>query len=395
MVAGANRILLDVTDLVSLMLLRERPNGIPRVIAHCLAELLDKEPNVVPVFFSRISRAFSRIDGSLLLARDLDYLRKLNPAPGHNLRRLRAYLGVLRSGRIVPEADDTLLLLGAGWGFPRRHDLLFGPRSPACRVAWFCHDLIPLLHPQFAMNAVAFGEAYRKWLDAALSRGHQFICASRYVETELRDYADSQDVAVDVSIVPLAHEFKPVAGPVRDSVSRLAARRTALCVSSIGLRKNQIALIRAWDRLRTEFGDGIPTLVLAGDIIDGAEIEAFLQRTDSVGGKVELLGPVSEPELARLYEMCDFTIFPSLNEGWGLPVGESLWMAKPCVSSNLSSMPEVGADHVAYFDPRDEAAMEAALREAVLGKFAALPPPRGRLRTWRHVADDLLGTLSR
>ena len=63
MVAGRNRILFDVTDLASLMLLREHPNGIPRVIARCLAALLDREPEVVPVFFSRISRAFCRIDG--------------------------------------------------------------------------------------------------------------------------------------------------------------------------------------------------------------------------------------------------------------------------------------------------------------------------------------------
>ena len=60
-----------------------------------------------------------------------------------------------------------------------------------------------------------------------------------------------------------------------------------------------------------EVGDALPTLVLAGVVIDGAELEAFLRRTGNVGGTVELLGPVSESELARLYEFCDFTVFPS------------------------------------------------------------------------------------
>ncbi len=395
MVAGRNRILFDVTDLVSLMLLREHPNGIPRVIARCLAELLDREPEVVPVFFSRISRAFCRIDGRRLLARDLDYLRRLNPAARDNLRRARAYMGVLRSSRVVPGPDDTLLLPGAGWGFPKRHGYLFGARPPACRVVWFCHDLIPLRHPEFVMNPGTFGEAFRTWLDAALGRGHRFICAWRHVEADLRDYAASQGVPVDVSVVPLAHEFKPVAGPMRDSLSGLDVRRTVLCVGSIGLRKNQIALVRAWDGLRKEFGDELPTLVLAGEVIDGAVLETFLQQTGNVGGTVALLGPVSEPELARLYELCDFTVFPSLEEGWGLPVGESLWMAKPCLSSGLSSLPEVGGGHVTYFDPRDEAGMAAALRRAMQGEFAALPPPRSRLRTWRQVADGLLAVASR
>lgn len=395
MVAGGKRILFDVTDLVSLMLSREYPNGIPRVIAHCLVELLDSEPQVIPVFFSRISRAFCRIDGRRLLARDLDYLRRLNPAARHNLRRVRAYMGVLRSSRVVPGPDDTLLLLGAGWDFPKRHSFLFGARPPACRVVWFCHDLIPLRRPEFVVNSGTFGQAFRLWLDAALGRGHRFICASRHVEADLRDYAASQGLSVDVSVVPLAHEFKPVAGPLRDSLSGLAARRTVLCVGSVGLRKNHIALVRAWDRLREEFGDRLPTLVLAGEVIDGAELEAFLRRTGNVGGTVELLGPVSEPELARLYELCDFTVFPSLEEGWGLPVGESLWMAKPCLSSSLSSLPEVGGGHATYFDPRDEAATTAALRRAVQGEFAARPPPRSRLRTWRQVADDLLAAASR
>ncbi|MCX7302959.1 MAG: glycosyltransferase [Hyphomicrobiales bacterium] len=393
MSAAQPRVLLDVTDLMWLIAADRHPTGIPRVVAECLAPLMENVPVLVPVFFSRVSRAFCRVDGRRLAARDIDYVRKCNPASKDHLRRLRAYLGVLRTGRVVPQADDVLLILGGGWGYGRRHGYLFGANRPPCRVVWFCHDLIPVLYPQFTKPDANFPQAFAAWLDAALEHGHEFICASRFVEADLRRYAAERRVDVRVSVVPLAHEFKAVDGPLRESVRRLASRSTVLCVSSIATRKNQVALLEAWARLHDEFGDRLPTLALAGDLIDTAPVDDFLRRTNNVGGAATLLGPVSDAELTWLYRNCSFTVFPSLNEGWGIPVGESLWMGKPCVSSNLASMPEAGGAYASYFDPRNEAEMLTVLRQGIRGEFSGLPPPRDRLRSWRQVAEDIAKAL--
>jgi glycosyltransferase involved in cell wall biosynthesis len=387
---SASRVLFDATDLMWLIAKgRHHPTGIPRVVAECLVPLLDNVPNLVPVFFSRISRAFCQVDGRKLASRDIDYVKKFSPASKDHLRRLYAYFGVLRSGRVVPQAEDTMLLLGGGWGYGRRHGYLFGPNGPRCRVIWFCHDLIPVLYPHFAGTDPNFPRVFATWLDAALARGHEFICASRFVEADLRSYAAERRVNVRISVVPLAHEFGAVDGPVRDIIHRLSSRNTVLGVGSIAPRKNQLALVQAWNRLYGEFGESLPTLILAGDFIDPAPVEGFLQRTGNVGGKVALVGPVTEPELTRLYEHCAFTVCPSLNEGWGLPVGESLWMGKPCLSSSLTSLPEVGGSHAVYFDPRDEEDMLGLLRQALRGEFAALPPPRSQLRSWTQVGADI------
>jgi len=391
---NGSRILFDVTDLMPVMIDGGHMTGIARVVADCLAPLLESQANVVPVFFSRLSRAFCRVDGARLLARDVEYLKSLRPASGDHLRRLLAFAGPLRKARTIPDAQDTLLVLSAGWGQRQRHRFLFDRDRSPCRVVWFCHDLIPVLYPEFAMNAAAFSQAYELWLHAALQHGHEFICSSRFVAEDLRRYAASRGLSANVSVVPLAHEFKPTRGQVRADISSLAGRPFALCVSPIGLRKNQIALARAWERLHRELGDDLTTLVLAGDLIDPAEVDEFLRKTGNVGGKVMLLGPVTEAELTWLYERCTFTVFPSLNEGWGLPIGESLWMGKPCLSSSLTSLPEVGGSHVSYFDPRDEDDMLATLRKALRGEFLT-PPPREKLRNWRQVADDLVGLIRR
>jgi glycosyltransferase involved in cell wall biosynthesis len=384
------RIFLDVTDLMRLIVAGGNPTGIPRVVSECLIPLSELVPNLVPVFFSRVSRSYCQIDGKLLAARDRGYVKRYFPARNDHLRRLYARLGVLRSGRVAPEAGDTLLIMGSSWGQGRRHGYLFGASAPPCRVIWFCHDLLPIFHPDMVMNGATFPQVFKEWLDDALDHRHEFICASRYVEADLRRYAAGKGIDdAAVTIVPLAHEFKPAEGPVRDEIRRLDGRKLALCVSSIGLRKNQIALLRVWQRLHGEFGDALPDLVVAGDFIDLMEIDEFLRKTSYVSGKVAFVGPVSDAELTWLYLACSFTVFPSLNEGWGLPVGESLWMGKPCISSGLSSLPEVGGSHAVYFDPRDEDEMMAALRPAVRGQFAALPPPRDRLRSWQQVSEDV------
>jgi glycosyltransferase involved in cell wall biosynthesis len=387
--ANASRVLFDATDLMWLIAEGHHPSGIPRVVSECFGPLFESVPGLVTVFFSRISRAYCEVDGARLAARDVGYVKKRRPASRNHMGRLYAYLGPLRSGRVVPQPQDTLLILGGGWGPGRRRRYLFGPDAPKCRVIWFCHDLIPILYPQFVTEGTTFPQVFGAWLDAALAHGHEFICASRFVEADLNVYAAERGANPRISVVPLAHEFKPVEGPVSGDIQRLAGRKTVLCVNSIGLRKNQIALLRAWHRLHGELGETLPTLVLAGDIIDPAPVDEFLERTANIGGKVALLGPVTDVELTRLYRECAFTVCPSLNEGWGLSVGESLWMGKPCLSSSLTSLPEVGGAHAVYFDPRDEAELLGVLSQALRGEFAALPPPREQLRSWRQVGADI------
>ena len=106
---------------------------------------------------------------------------------------------------------------------------------------------------------------------------------------------------------------------------------------------------------------------MAGDIIDAAALNDFLQQTGNVGGKVAFPRCGDRSRTRPTYERCAFTVFPSLYEGWGLPIGESLWMGKPCLSS--TRLPD-GGPYVNYFDPHDEDDMHAALRRAIRGEIA-------------------------
>ena len=83
------------------------------------------------------------------------------------------------------------------------------------------------------------------------------------------------------------------------------------------------------------------------------EVYALLTKDTDIKSQVTIMHGVSDEELEWLYRNCTFTVFPSFYEGWGLPIAESLSHGKCCISSNTSSMPEVGKELVTYVSPYD------------------------------------------
>jgi len=87
----------------------------------------------------------------------------------------------------------------------------------------------------------------------------------------------------------------------------------------------------------------------------------FLDETRNLDGKIVIRSNLSDSDLHRVYAQCLFTVFPSLGEGWGLPVDESLAHGKACIASRNSSIPEVGGAAADYLDPLDEASATTAI----------------------------------
>jgi glycosyltransferase involved in cell wall biosynthesis len=205
-----------------------------------------------------------------------------------------------------------------------------------------------------------------------------------------------------IKVVPLAHEFPgaprnaPPGVPSPRLAERLQGRPFALSVGTVDIRKNHIRLLNAWCALQAELGD-LPLLVVAGR--RGREAEAaltILDRAEDYGDPIVFIESPSDDELKWLYASCTFSILPSLVEGWGLPVGESLWFGKACAASKTSSIPEAGGDLCVYFDPRDESEMKIAIRQLLDSSVRHGFEDRIKaadLRTWADVARDLLAAL--
>lgn len=323
------------------------------------------------------------------------------------LRRLAAKLGRLR------------WRLGAASGLGRRlsrptltpSDRIFVPvptlrndpyiafltarKAAGNAVFQLIHDVIPVKLPELAKPGHEV--EFRRFLDRAPDYVSSFLCVSDQTEADLREVLPAAGVGIPTRVVPLAHEFAGDAADeaaVGSAVRAIAEAPFVLCVGTIEVRKNAYALVQAWDRLRSELGAGMPRLVLAGqrgwrteDLFD------LLARTGNLGGKVVVADAPADAELAFLYRHCLFTVFPSLYEGWGLPIGESLWFGKHCIASGTSSMPQVGGDLPDYIDPRNPEEMDRTVRRAILEpSYLRVQEGRirkARLRRWSDVAKDV------
>jgi glycosyltransferase involved in cell wall biosynthesis len=176
----------------------------------------------------------------------------------------------------------------------------------------------------------------------------------------------------------------------------LGDRRVVLCVSAALVHKNLPRLIDAFAAL----GEPGTHLVLAGHA--GREHDALAARAAQagVGDRVTLTGWIAAEDLEGLYALAEVCAYPSLHEGFGLPVLEAMARDKPLASSNATSLPEVAGDAAELFDPLDTEAMAAAIRRLMTDpERAAELVGRGRERvahfTWERCADGVLASYER
>jgi glycosyltransferase involved in cell wall biosynthesis len=126
-------------------------------------------------------------------------------------------------------------------------------------------------------------------------------------------------------------------------------------------RKNIDRLFKAFVSLAAE--DPSLRLVLAGPFTGQRPRIEFHPAATDISGRIIYTGPVSDSDLAALYNGCRLFVFPSLYEGFGLPPLEAMACGAPVVCSNASSLPEVTGDAARLVDPLDVRGMTEAMRE--------------------------------
>jgi len=133
-------------------------------------------------------------------------------------------------------------------------------------------------------------------------------------------------------------------------------------------------------------------LVIAGGDGHGSEAIHNFIRTEGLGSRVVLLGYAPAEQLPVLYEAASVFLFPSFEEGFGLPVLEAMAHGLPVVASETSSLPEVGGDAALYVDPHDPRDMAEKIIKAVEDKgqretMMERGLARAGIFTWRRTAQ--------
>ncbi len=304
--------------------------------------------------------------------------------------------------------DDQILL--TEWIFSERISKAhFDLTSKVeAKVIQFVHDCIPLACPDFFRKYLV--EDFRRTMGLAIAQADLVLTNSDYSKQDiLKFFGKELAEGKEVRVVKLWHEFmdcKNSGSVVERSEVRpsstipkaLAERPFVLMVGTLEERKNTELALKLWRRLQKKYGAAAPVLVLVGSfgwhklgLLASVVAGRFFSKS------IYHLQNCDDETLAALYTRCQFTIYLSKYEGWGLPVGESLWMGKPVLCSNLTSLPEAGEDLVDYVDPQDSDATFAAIeklcfdrayREARAGRIK-----RDKLRSVSMFAQTLFEVL--
>ncbi|GBQ21828.1 lipopolysaccharide N-acetylglucosaminyltransferase [Acetobacter estunensis NRIC 0472] len=302
------------------------------------------------------------------------------------------------------QALDTLLRPG---------DAFFVPGSPwelddyADTVRWLrddrrvafgllIHDLVPLLYPQWCDRGVI--RTFTQWHATVLPLADRIFTTSRAVADDVTAHAARIGIPLPHPVTRIGMGVSNFPTPLTPRPERLPpAGSYVLFVSTLEARKNHALLLRVWRKLLDKRGpDAVPTLVFAGR--RGWRVNDLMQQLENANwldGHIVHVADPGDGELAALYDGCLFTLFPSLAEGWGLPVTESLTFGQPCLASSTTAMPEAGGMFTRHFDPEDA---HDALRqiEALLDAPKGLAQWRRRIRaeftppSWRDCAARVL-----
>jgi alpha-1,3-rhamnosyl/mannosyltransferase len=256
---------------------------------------------------------------------------------------------------------------------PRLHlDVMHYPSFPPPYLQPFGPRIVMTLHDagpwRYAQALTVHGRLYfRTLLARGTHRSARVITVSEHAKSEIVHFLGGRYLS-KISVIPEAArpEF---AIPCGDAFKEEVRTRFELpdsylfTVSTVEPRKNLVTLLDAYARLKQRSGSTCPPLVIVGR--KGWNNDDILGYMSELEGSVRFPGFVSDEELIALYQMATCLVFPSLYEGFGLPVVEAMMAGCPVITSTTSSLPDVAGDAALLVDPLNADELVAAMQRVL------------------------------
>lgn len=245
------------------------------------------------------------------------------------------------------------------------HFQYVSPPVAPCPIVLMVHDISFESNPEFLPWLQA--ERLRWLVPRSIRRAAHTVTVSHFTRQQMLERYGLHPDRVTVTHEAAGPAFKRVADPValRVALDGLdIPERYILAVGNLQPRKNLRTLLEAYASLVAR--DRIEqTLVLVGQV--HYKGNAVLDHIERLGlrDRVRWTGYVPEPVLVALYNLADLFVFPTLYEGFGLPVLEAMACGAPVVSTNVTSIPEVSGDAAVLVDPRSVSEFTSAIERVV------------------------------
>ena len=270
------------------------------------------------------------------------------------------------------------------------------PAFVTSRVVVTIHDIIHLLFPEFLPSRLAFFYAHRM-IRRSLARGDRVITGSNSSRSDLMRYFDVDGKKIDViyhGVEPLFHEPLPADELARRRDRLGLDRPYLLFVGNPKPHKNLDHVIKAYAR-SLELHRYDASLVCVGSR-PKADFK-IRQRAAQLGvaDRVKLLGHVDHEELPAIYQGATLFLYPTLYEGFGLPVIEAMASGVPVITSDTSALEEIGRGYAHLVNPLDVEGTAAAIAHCMTDpdhrrSLTELGRKRAREFRWERAAAGTL-----
>jgi glycosyltransferase involved in cell wall biosynthesis len=255
---------------------------------------------------------------------------------------------------------DCLFVPGSFWLGKYVPQLAARASAADVPVTAFVHDVLPLSNPEGLGRR--HSEQFRRGCDAVLPMCTAIICNSAHTRDELQRLVPLPQ-HLRIHVCRLADGLvDEVPGDLPDAISRMTGRRYVLFVSTMMARKNHKLLVEAWRRLRRELGATTPTLLFVGGGAPDPQLSAMLEAESAEGGRIVRMTDVNDDVLEMLYEHAWLTVYPSLAEGYGMPVAEALSRGRICLAAPSGGIREIAPTLIDFIDPLDPDSVVAMVK---------------------------------
>jgi hypothetical protein len=399
------KLYIDITELVGW---KGKITGVPRVMDE-ISRRFSTEKEIVfvtwrPEGYTEISYPLVQTDelaGDKAISLSMRVASKVH-AKSRVIRKIvrtarnlnnKSKTGVMPS--ISLKRGDILFVL-ADWhgGDPSFIKYLQDMHELGVSLVQMVYDMLPIVTPQYSGHST---EMLKNYSTKIYPICDLIFSISEHTKKDITKWLTVNKLYVPpIVVVRLGDDFsrieskKPSSSAIPDTF--------VLCVGTIEARKNHVLLYYAY-KLAFQKNLDLPPLVIVGRVGWLAEdICKIMQLDPEVKDKFIFLHSADDNELAWLYENCQFSVYPSFYEGWGLPIAESIAHKKPVVASNTSSMPEIAGDLIDYFNPASpEECLERIIdltddivREQAIMKISKYKPYSWD-NTYRTVNDAIKG----
>lgn len=258
------------------------------------------------------------------------------------------------------------------------------------------HDVSFLEHPKYftPFRSVQLSHTVRR---TALRAARVLTPSEFSKRCIMRAYGLAED---KITVMPngVSSAFRPMA---REAAAHWiksrhpAPPRFILSVGDLQPRKNHIALIRAFEELIRAHPELPQHLVLVGKRAWRSDEVTAAAKSSPAAGRIHFMDFVPDEDLTRFYGACDMFIYPSLYEGFGLPIIEAMACGRAVACSNTTAMPEVADSAALLFDPQSKMEMFRAMRDLLIDpelrvRMERLGLQRASIFNWDRTARQTL-----